>query len=101
MTSIADLFVISDSDSVQDAWLTTVNLLDMLERANGVVESGCDLGQVRLNASKVLEAAEAHMLDDSSDCGCGLSNAEHALLKRKILTFFRLQVENLKHLVSG
>jgi hypothetical protein len=34
-----------------------------------------------------------------SKCGCGLSDAEHAILKRKVMTFFRLQVSNLKRFI--
>jgi hypothetical protein len=32
-------------------------------------------------------------------CLCGLSDGEHALLKRKMMRFFKLQVANLKHFV--
>jgi hypothetical protein len=89
---VADLFEVSESDTVWDAWLTTVNLLDMLEHTHRVGQQ-YDFAQVR---NKV---AEAHAMDKQAGCKCGLSDAEHTLLRRKVLTFFKLQVANMKHFV--
>lgn len=94
--SVADLFEISDSDTVWDAWLTTVNLLDMLEHTHRV-GLYYDFTQAREKISKVCTMAESHSIDKNDSCRCGLSDAEHALIKRKIMTFFKLQVSNLKH----
>jgi hypothetical protein len=96
--SIADLFDISESDSVWDAWLTTVNLLDMLEHAHGA-ERLYNFADARDKIAKVYAAAEAHSLDKNR-CACGLSDAEHAELKRKMLTFFRLQVSAMKRFIQ-
>lgn len=96
--SVADLFEVSDSDTVWDAWLTTVNLLDMLEHSQQVPHY--DFGQARDKIAKICVAAESHSIDKGVRCTCGLSDAEHALLRRKILTFFRMQVNNLKHFLS-
>lgn len=96
--SVADLFEVSDSDTVWDAWLTTVNLLDMLEHSQQVPHY--DFGQARDKIAKICVAAESHSIDKGARCTCGLSDAEHALLRRKILTFFRMQVNNLKHFLS-
>jgi hypothetical protein len=96
--SIADLFDISESDSVWDAWLTTVNLLDMLEHARGA-QGLYNFADARNKIAKVYAAAEAHSLDRGR-CVCGLSDAEHAELKRKMLTFFRLQVSTMKRFIQ-
>lgn len=32
-------------------------------------------------------------------CKCGMSDGEHALLRRKMMILFKLQVANLKHFV--
>jgi len=34
--SVADLFEVSESDTVWDAWLMTVNLIDMLEHTHRI-----------------------------------------------------------------
>jgi hypothetical protein len=49
----------------------------------------------------VYAVAEAHSMDNksASKCGCGLSDAEHAILKRKVMTFFKLQLSNLKRFI--
>ena len=97
--SISDLFEVADTDTVWDAWLTTANLLDMLEHMEGVTEH-YDFATSRSKVAQIYSVAELHSIDrPDSCCICGLSDAEHALLKRKILTFFRLQVSNLKHFV--
>ncbi|AIC14533.1 hypothetical protein [Nitrososphaera viennensis] len=97
--SIADVFDVGEGDTVADAWLTTVNLLDMLEHAHGV-EGLYDFSQARDKIAKVYAVAEAHSMDSKNNkCACGLSDAEHAILKRKVLTFFRLQVSNLKRFI--
>ena len=93
--SVADVFEVNDNDTVWNAWLTTVNLLDMLEYTHRVGEY-YDFALARDKIAKVCATAEAHAIDKGA-CKCGLSGAEHALLKRKILTFFKLQVSNLKH----
>lgn len=96
--SIADVFDVGEGDTVADAWLTTVNLLDMLEHAHRV-EGLYDFAQARDKIAKVYAVAEAHSMDKNK-CSCGLSDAEHAILKRKVLTFFRLQVSNLKRFIA-
>jgi hypothetical protein len=95
--SVADLFEVSESDTVWDAWLTTVNLLDMLEHTHRIERY--DFGQARDRIARLCAIAEAHSLDRNTYCKCGLSDGEHALLRRKMITFFRLQVANLKHFV--
>ena len=94
--SVADLFEVSESDTVWDAWLTTLNLIDMLEHTHRIEHY--DFGQARDRISKLCAIAEAHSIDRGA-CKCGLSDGEHALLRRKLLTFFKLQVTNLKHFV--
>lgn len=96
--SVADLFEVSGNDTVWDAWLTTVNMLDMLEQTHSVGQY-YDFVQARDKIAKVCAIAEFHMIDKKA-CACGLSDAEHDLLKRKILTFFKMQVANLKHFLS-
>lgn len=96
--SIADLFDVSESDSVWDAWLTTVNLLDMLEHAHRI-DGLYNFTDARDKIARVYAAAEAHRLDRGKCC-CGLSDAEHAALKRKILTFFHLQISAMKHFIQ-
>ena len=93
--SVADLFDVGEGDTVWDAWLTAVNLLDMLEHSGQVPRY--DFGQARDRIAKICATAESHSIDKNARCTCGLSDAEHALLRRKILTFFRMQVNNLKH----
>jgi hypothetical protein len=95
---VADLFEVSESDTVWDAWLTTINLLDMLEHTHRVGQQ-YDFAQVRNKVAKVYAVAEAHAMDKQASCKCGLSDAEHTLLRRKVLTFFKLQVVNMKHFV--
>ena len=96
--SIADVFEVGDGDTVWDAWLMTANLLDMLESTQKL-GSIYDFVQARGKVAQVCDIAERHDIDRKK-CQCGLSDAEHALLRRKILTFFRLQVSNLKHFVD-
>jgi hypothetical protein len=94
--SVADLFEVSESDTVWDAWLTTVNLIDMLEHTHRIEHY--DFAQARDKIAKLCAIAEAHSIDKDM-CKCGLSDGEHALLRRKLMTFFKLQVANLKHFV--
>lgn len=97
--SVAELFEVSEDDTVWDAWLTTVNLLDMLEHTHRIGEV-YDFGQARNKIAKICNVAESHKLDkNGTACKCGLSAAEHAMLKRKILTFFSMQVSSLKHFI--
>lgn len=93
--SIADVFDVDDGDTVWDAWLAAVNLLDMIERTQKVKY---DFEDARERIAGVCAMADRHGIDKRK-CGCGLSDAEHAILKRKILKFYRLQVSNLKHFV--
>lgn len=97
---IADAFEVSDSDTVWDAWLMTVNMLDILESTQKLGNL-YDFAQARDKAAQVCAIAEGHSIDDANKekCQCGLSDAEHALLKRKVLTFFKLQLSNLKHFI--
>ena len=96
---VADLFDINESDTVWDAWLNTVTLLDILERFEHI--SDCyNFQQARNNVAKIYVLAETHSIDKKDmKCSCGLSDGEHALLKRKMLRFFKLQVSNLKHFI--
>lgn len=96
--SIADAFEVGDGDTVWDAWLMTANLLDMLESTQKL-GSIYDFVQARGKVAQVCAIAERHDIDRKK-CQCGLSDAEHALLRRKIMTFFRLQVSNLKHFID-
>ncbi|HXG07888.1 MAG TPA: hypothetical protein VNI77_11255 [Nitrososphaera sp.] len=89
------MFEISESDTVWDAWLITVNLIDILEYTHRIKQY--DFAQARNRIAKIYSLAEAHYIDKGIDCRCGLSDAEHALLKRKMMTFFKLQIANLKH----
>ena len=96
---VADLFDVSDSDTVWDAWLNTISLLDMLENI-GQVSEYYDFRQSRTKIAKIYELAESHAIDKkNSKCSCGLSDGEHALLKRKMMRFFKLQLTNLKHFI--
>ena len=96
---IADLFDISESDTVWNAWLNTVSLLDILENVEQISQY-YDFRQSRTKITKIYELAESHAIDKkNSKCSCGLSDGEHALLKRKMMRFFKLQVTNLKHFI--
>ncbi|HEV3432978.1 MAG TPA: hypothetical protein VG098_03190 [Nitrososphaera sp.] len=96
---LADLFDINESDSIWDAWLNTVTLLDILEKSEHISHY-YDFHQVRDKVTKIYMLAESHAIDDKNKkCSCGLSDGEHALLKRKMLRFFKLQVANLKHFI--
>jgi hypothetical protein len=101
LPSIADLYCIGEQDTLHDAWLTTVNLLDVVERSQRVSAGVYDFDEARSKISKVLLAGETHKLDSNSGCVCGLSQAEHNLLRRKVLNFFRLEVDTLKHLLAS
>jgi len=92
--SVVDLFEVSESDTVWDAWLTTLNLIDMLEHTHRIEHY--DFEQARAKIAKLCAIAEAHSIDNGA-CMCGLSGGEHALLRRKMMTFFKLQIANLKH----
>jgi len=95
--SVAELFEVNEDDTVWDAWLTTVNLLDMLEHTHRIGDV-YDFDQARSKIAKICTIAEIHSLDKNGVfCKCGLSVPEHAILKRKVLTFFRMQVSSLKH----
>jgi hypothetical protein len=96
---VADLFDISESDTVWDAWLNTISLLDMLENTEQIGQY-YDFQQSRKKIAKIYELAESHAIDkENTKCSCGLSDGEHALLKRKMMRFFKLQVTNLKHFI--
>jgi hypothetical protein len=95
--SVADLFEVGEGDTVWDAWLTTVSLIDMLEHTHRIGQY-YDFAQARDRIAKLCAIAEAHSIDRGA-CKCGLSDGEHPLLRRKMMTFFKLQVVNLKHFV--
>jgi hypothetical protein len=96
---VADLFDIDESDTVWDAWLNTVTLIDILERVEDISHY-YDFQQARNKIGKIYILAERHAIDnENKKCSCGLSDGEHALLKRKMLRFFKLQVANLKHFI--
>jgi hypothetical protein len=95
----ADLFDISESDTIWDAWLNTVTLLDMLENTQQI-RHYYNFQQARNKITKIYVLAESHAIDmKNTKCLCGLSDGEHALLKRKIMRFFNLQAANLKHFI--
>ncbi|MDP8887731.1 MAG: hypothetical protein M3M91_08040 [Thermoproteota archaeon] len=96
---LADLFDISESDTVWDAWLSTVTLLDMLENIQQISQY-YNFQQAHNKIAKIYMLAESHSIDKKNmKCLCGLSDGEHALLKRKMMRFFKLQVTNLKHFI--
>ena len=96
---LPDLFDISESDTVWDAWLNTVTLLDMLENIQQISQY-YNFQQARHKIAKIYMLAESHAIDKKNmRCLCGLSDGEHALLKRKMMRFFKLQVTNLKHFI--
>jgi hypothetical protein len=95
--SVVDLFEVGENDTVWDAWLTTVSLIDMLEHTHRIGQY-YNFVQARDKIAKLCAIAEAHSIDKGA-CRCGLSDGEHALLRRKMMTFFKLQVANLKHFV--
>lgn len=97
--SAQDLFDIGGSDTVWDAWLTTVSLLDCLE-CSPELSNHFDFADSRNKIAKIYSVAESHSIDrDDVCCLCGLTDAEHAILRRKIMTFFSLQIGILKHFV--
>jgi hypothetical protein len=94
---MAALFEVDYNDSVWDAWLTTVNLMDIVERSQQARQS-YNFEESRHQIEKICQVAEEHRIDKNErECCCGLSSAEHLLLKRKILKFYMLQVSSLKH----
>lgn len=96
---LADLFDISENDTVWDAWLNAVSLLDMLENVQQISQY-YNFQQARHKIAKIYMLAESHAIDKKNmKCLCGLSDGEHALLKRKMMRFFKLQVTNLKHFI--
>ena len=96
---VEELFEVSDTDTVWDAWLTTTNLVDMLEHMDEIGQC-YDFAAARDKIARIYSISEVHSTDKPETiCNCGLCDAEHALLKRKILTFYRLQVSNLKHFI--
>ena len=97
--TLADLFDISESDTIWDAWLNTTTLLDMLENTQQI-SYYYNFQQARDKITKIYMLAESHAIDRKNmKCLCGLSDGEHALLKRKIMRFFNLQMANLKHFI--
>ncbi len=96
---LEDLLDINESDTVWDAWLNTVTLLDILEN-NQQISQYYNFQQARNKIAKIYMLAESHAIDKKNmKCLCGLSDGEHALLKRKMMKLFRLQVTNLKHFI--
>ncbi len=94
-----DLFDISEDSTVWDAWLNTLTLLDILEKTERISQY-YDFQQARDKIEKIYALAESHAIDKKNEkCLCGLSDGEHALLKRKMLRFFKLQLANLKHFI--
>jgi hypothetical protein len=95
--SVVELFEVAEDDTVWDAWLTTINLIDMLEHIHRIGQY-YDFALARDKIAKLCAIAEAHSIDMGT-CKCGLSDSEHALLRRKMMKFFKLQLDNLKHFV--
>jgi hypothetical protein len=97
--SVTELFEIGEADTVWDGWLTTTSLLDLVQYSHGLGQL-YDFADSRHKLGKVYAIAETHFLDkEGMRCKCGLSDAEHAILKRKIMTFLRMQLGILKHFV--
>jgi hypothetical protein len=97
--SITNLFEISETDTVWDAWLTTVTLLDMLEHSQQI-RCYYDFEAARTKIGKIYALAESHAIDKSNTkCSCSLTDGEHGLLKRKMMRFFKLQMVNLRHFI--
>lgn len=97
--TLADLFDISESDTIWDAWLNTTTLLDLLENTQRISHY-YNFQQARDKINKIYVLAESHAIDrKNTECLCGLSDGEHALLRRKIMRFFNLQMANLKHFI--
>ena len=96
---LPDHFDISESDTVWDAWFNTVTLLDILENTQQISQY-YNFQQARNKIAKIYMLAESHAIDKkNTKCLCGLSDGEHAFLKRKMMRFFKLQVANLKHFI--
>jgi len=97
--SIKDFFEIVESDTVWDAWFTTITLVDIVEQHQQLGQY-YDLQQTRNRIDKIHAISEAHAIDKTeTKCSCALTDGEHALLKRKIIRFYKLQVVNLKHFI--
>jgi hypothetical protein len=69
----------------RDAWLNTVTLLDILHNIRHI--SQCyDFQEVRNKITKFCVLAESQAIDKKNmKCLCGLSDGEHALLKRNMM----------------
>ena len=97
--SIKDFFEIGESDTVWDAWFMTVTLVDFVEQSQQLGHY-YDLQQTRNKIDKIHAISKAHAIDiTETKCSCRLTDGEHALLKRKIIRFYKLQVVNLKHFI--
>jgi hypothetical protein len=83
--SITNLFELTDSDTVWDAWLTTVILLDMLEQAQEIRRYYDFDDDAPSRIGKIYSLAEAHAIDKRgcAKCSCYLPNGEHPVLKLK------------------
>ena len=55
--------------------------------------------KAKLSIYQIFEISEKHSIDKNIPCTCGLSYAEHDLLKRKILKFYKLQLARIKLLI--
>jgi hypothetical protein len=93
--SLSATFEITNELTVWDAWLVTISLLKILEKTRR--KGQCDnFDENYKSIYRVYKIAEKHSVDQFRACLCGLSNAEHALLKRKIIRFYQAQVHFLK-----
>ena len=69
---VADLFDINESDTVWDAWLNTVTLVDILENSEHI-SYYYDFHQARDKIAKIYVLAESHAIDTKDKkCACGL-----------------------------
>ena len=88
LSGIAKTFI----DGMHAVSLLTM-FIGMIFLASGLFKDGFP------STGRAKSAAEAHSMDRGK-CACKLSDAEHAELKRKMLTFFRLQVSTMKHFIQ-
>jgi hypothetical protein len=95
--SVDSIFDVNENDSVWDVWIRAVSLMSMLKYSQEFHETFFD--KAKLSIYQVFEISEKHSIDKNISCICGLSYAEHALLKRNILKFYKLQLERLKLLI--
>ena len=95
--SVEDLFEVTENDTVWDAWLTTVNLLVMLDHTNRIGQY-YDFAQARHKIAKLCAMAEAHSIDRNVPCKCGLRQRA-CVAQAQDDNIFQAEVANLEHFV--